>query len=81
MSMFNDIVWNANDEKCVSNAEKVKNHAMIFSQGQWTLLGPGSEEKWYGSTTTLKRALEIAQPTKWYSNSKTLVILCSKVSP
>ena len=50
MTMFNDIVWNANDENCVSNAEKVKNYSKRFSAGHWTLLGPGSKEKWYGNT-------------------------------
>ena len=25
------------------------NYAMKFSQGHWTFLGPGWEEKWYGS--------------------------------
>ena len=50
MSMFNDNVWNTNGETCVSNAEKVKNYAMRFPEGHWTFLGPGSEEKWYGSS-------------------------------
>ena len=35
------------DENCISNAEQV----MKFSQGHWTFLGPGSEEKWYGSSS------------------------------
>ena len=50
MSMFNDIDWSnqKNDENCFSFTEKVKNNAMKFSRGQWTFLGPGSEEKWYG---------------------------------
>ena len=30
--------------------------------------------------TTIKKGNGIAQPTKWYSNSKRLVILYSKVS-
>ena len=51
MSMFNDIEWKTNDENCMSNAEKVKNDAMRFSQGHWTFLGPGSEEKWYGNSS------------------------------
>ena len=51
MSMFNDNDWNKNDEKCFSNAEKPKNYAMRFSQGHLTFLGPGSEEKWYGSSS------------------------------
>ena len=50
MSMFNDIVWNMNDENCVSNAEKVKKDAKRFLEGHWTLLGPGSEEMWHGSS-------------------------------
>ena len=50
MSMFNDTVRNAKDETCVSNAGKVKNFEKIFLAGRWTLLGPGSEEKCYGST-------------------------------
>ena len=36
-----------NDENRVS---KVQNYAMRFSQEHWALLGPGSEEKWYGNT-------------------------------
>ena len=50
MSMLNDIEWETNNENCISNAEKVKNYAMRVSQGHWTFLGPGSEEKWYGSS-------------------------------
>ena len=45
---------------CISNAEKVKNYAMKFSQEHWTFLGPGSEEKWYGSSShARKRAMEL----------------------
>ena len=52
MSMFNDTEWkNTNDENYVSNAEKVKNYAMRFPQGDWTFLGPRSEEKRYGSSS------------------------------
>ena len=51
MSMFNDTHWKKHDENCSSNAEKVKNDAMKFSQGHWTYLGPGSEEKWCGSSS------------------------------
>ena len=51
MSMFNDIDRKKNDENSVSNAEKVKNYAMRFSQGHWTFLGPGSEEKRYGNSS------------------------------
>ena len=50
MSMCNDIAWSKgkNDENCSANAGKVRNHAMRFSQGHWTFLGPRSEEMWYG---------------------------------
>ena len=60
MPMFNDIVWNANDENCISNAGKVKNYTKRFLAGHWTFLGPGSEEKWSGSTNhDQKRAMEL----------------------
>ena len=55
MSMFNDMVWKKNDENCISNAEKIKNYAMKFSQGCWTSSGPGSEEKWYGNSSYDKK--------------------------
>ena len=47
MSMFNDIEWTKNYEKCISNFEEVRNYEMKFLQGHWTFLIPGSEEKWY----------------------------------
>ena len=50
MSMFNVIEWKKNDENCIWNAEQVKNYVMKFLQGQWTFVGPGTEEKWYGSS-------------------------------
>ena len=55
MSMFNDIVCNTNDENCVSNAEKVNNYATRFSEGHWTFLGPGLEEKWCGSSNHARK--------------------------
>ena len=50
MSMFNDIDWTmeGNDGICISNSEKVKDHAKRFWQGHWTFLGPRDEKKWYG---------------------------------
>ena len=68
MSMFNDIDWSKrkNDENCILNAEKVKNYAMKFSQGHWTFLGPGSEEKWYGSSS-------YAQKGEWDSLANKMV--------
>ena len=49
-----------NDENCISTAEKVKNYAMKFSQGHWSFLGPGSEEKWFGSSShAQKSAMEL----------------------
>ena len=37
-----------NNETSISNAGNVKEYAMKFSQGHWTFLGLGSEEKWNG---------------------------------
>ena len=50
MSMFNDILWKADDQNCISNAEKVKDYAKQFLPGHWTFLGPGSEERWYNDS-------------------------------
>ena len=49
MSMFNDISWGSKDNKkeCVSNAQLVSLYAKRFGAGQWSFLGPGSENKWY----------------------------------
>ena len=80
MSMFNDIEWKTNDENCISNAEKVKNYAMKFSEGHRTFLGPGSEEKWYGTSSyAQKKENGILQQSKWCNDSKKRVILYSKV--
>ena len=51
MSMFTDIDWTRKGygEKCISNSEEVMNYAKRFSQGHWTLLGPGDEKKWCGN--------------------------------
>ena len=66
MSMFNDIVWNTNDEHCVSNVEKVKNHAKRFLARHKK---SGMEVQ-----TTLKKGNGIEKSTKWYSNSKKLPV-------
>ena len=55
MPMFNDIEWKKNDEKCISNAEEVRNNVMKFLQGHWTFLGPGSEENCMAIPTIKKR--------------------------
>ena len=51
MSMFNDIVWDAkgSDEICENNSKTNKQCARGFPRGHWSFLGPGSEEKWYGT--------------------------------
>ena len=53
MSMFNDIVWDGkgNIEQCVHNSQAVAEYARKFSRGHWSFLGPGSQEKWYGTYT------------------------------
>ena len=75
MSVFNDIEWKKNDESCISNAKNVKNYSKRFLPGHWTFLCPGSEKKWYGSSYDGQCD---RTATKWYSNSKKLVILFSQ---
>ena len=49
MCMFTDISWDGkgNEEECLANARVVKVLAKKFGIGQWSLIGPGSEKKWY----------------------------------
>ena len=49
MSMFNDISCDGkgNKEECLANARVVKVLAKKIGIGQWSLIGPGSEKKWY----------------------------------
>ena len=51
MSMFHDIVWDAkgNDEFCENIQKTIKQHARRFPRGHRSLLGLGSEKKWYGT--------------------------------
>ena len=51
MSMFTDIIWGEkeNEEKCKSNAREGANCALRFPSGDWSFLGPGSKNKWYGT--------------------------------
>ena len=49
MSMFNDISWGSrdNEKQCGPNVRFVSLFARKLGAGQWSLLGPGSEKKWY----------------------------------
>ena len=49
MSMFNDISCGTkgNERECLANAEVVSIYAKKFGFGQWSLIVPGSEKKWY----------------------------------
>ena len=38
-----------NSKECLSNSEKVKNYAKRFPPARWSFLGPGDEDKWYGT--------------------------------
>ena len=51
MSMFNDIDWtqHKNSDVCLSNAREASDYAKEFQRGHWSFLGPGDEEKWYGT--------------------------------
>ena len=82
MSMFNDITWSErkDGENCISNALKSKNYAMKFSQGHWTFLGPGSEEKWFGSSSYDQKGEWDTLASKMVQRFKESGHLCSKVS-
>ena len=47
--MFNDISCDnkGNKEECLANAKVVKVLVKKFGVGQWSFIGPGSEQKWY----------------------------------
>ena len=47
-SVYNDIDWNQ-QEICWRNSPSAAEHAKYFPRGYWSFLGPGSEEKWYGT--------------------------------
>ena len=49
MSVFNDISCGSkdNEKECLANAKLVSLHARRFGKGQWSFVGPGSEQKWY----------------------------------
>ena len=51
MSMFNDMSCDrkGNKEECLANARVVKVLAKKLGIGQWSLIGPGSEKKWYSA--------------------------------
>ena len=51
MSMFNGIQWGSqeNKQECQLSAKLVSIYARRFSPGRWSLLGPGSEKKWYST--------------------------------
>ena len=76
MSMFNDILWKSHDQNCFSNAEKVKSSAKKFLPGYWSSWVQGRKRDVMVTPTVDSRTV---QPTKWYSNLKTLVILSLEV--
>ena len=52
MSMFNDIIWGFqdNETECIATSSTlVSLFAKRFPAGRWSLLGPGSEAKWYSN--------------------------------
>ena len=56
--MFNDISCDRKDNKdeCLANAGVVKVLARNFGIGRWSIIGPGSEKKWYSSENSPQRA-------------------------
>ena len=59
MTMYNDTDWtkDGNLETCVSDSVEVKACANRFPKGRWSFLGPGREEKWYGTHTYKPKGL------------------------
>ena len=49
MSMYNDLLWKADDENWISNAEKVKNYAKKFLPGHWTCVSRVGK-RWSGDS-------------------------------
>ena len=51
MPVYNDINWGkrGNKDTCVANSFDVADYARKFMRGHWSILGPGSEKKWYGT--------------------------------
>ena len=39
--------WKDNEKECMANAKPVSLYARRFGKGQWSFIGPGSENKWY----------------------------------
>ena len=79
MSMFNDISYDrkGNKEECLANARVVKVLARRFGVGQWSLIGPGSEKKWYSAENSPQGACGIISRTKCCWNSQKEDILLS----
>ena len=52
MSMFNNISCGSrdNEEECMLNAKLVSLYAKRFGKGQWSFIGPRSENKWYSTS-------------------------------
>ena len=46
---MSNLVTKGNKDECLANAETVKVLARRFGVGQWSLIGPGSEKKWYSA--------------------------------
>ena len=51
MSLFNDIIWRNTDNQteCIADSTLVSLFAKRFPAGRWSLLGLGSETKWYST--------------------------------
>ena len=56
MSTFNDISCEKkdNEEECLAHARVVSLYARRFGTGQWSIIGPGSEKKWYSAQMVQK---------------------------
>ena len=79
MTMFNDIVWDAegNDELCVNNSRAKKTYAKRFPRGHWSFL----DLKRRGTELTIANqmdlGIELQRKCCWISQKP--IILCSAV--
>ena len=68
-TMFNDISCGSrdNDKECLSNANLVTLYAKRLKRGQWTIIGPGSEKKWYSIS-------EDSQQGEWNRTAEKMLV-------
>ena len=82
MSMFNDIEWTKknNEEICTSMSQQVKQYAIRFQKGHWTVIGPGDDRIGMEQEITDQKEDGMLQQQRWYGSSRRPIIPSSQVS-